>query len=151
MAEALLNRHGQGRFRAFSAGSYPRGEVHSLALRVLRQRGLPDDGLRSRSWDEFAKPGAPVMNFIFTVCDRAAGEVCPVWPGQPMTAHWGMADPGNIEGTEAQRVRARSSWRRTNLKLASFPSWHCPPEELDRMSLKQRLDEIGHNRTGDHR
>ena len=103
IAETLLNRLGQGRFRAFSAGSQPSGQVHPLTLRVLRERGLPTQELRSKSWEEFGRPGAPVMDFIFTVCDKAAGEVCPAWLGRPMTAHWGIQDPVPVEGTEIDR------------------------------------------------
>ncbi len=150
MAEALLNRHGQGRFRAFSAGSYPKGDVHPLALRVLRERGLPIDGLRSKSWDEFAKPGAPVMDLIFTVCDRVAGGVCPVWPGQPMTAHWGISDPAAVEGTEAQRLRVfKRAAQELEARILLFTALRL--EELDRMSLKRRLDEVGHSRAREHR
>ncbi len=145
IAEALLNRHGQGRFRAFSAGSHPKGEVHPLALQVLRERGLPTDGLRSKSWDKFAHSGAPVMDFIFTVCDKAAGEVCPVWPGRPMTAHWGVQDPAAVEGSERERMRV---FQRVACELEArirlFTALRL--EELDRMSLKRRLDQIGRSR-----
>src|ERR1700750_934722 len=106
LAEALLNRSGAGRFRAFSAGSHPRGEVNPDALSLLRSMGLPVEGLRSKSWDEFAAPGAPRFDFIFTVCDNAANEVCPIWPGQPMTAHWGVEDPAAVEGTEEAKRKA---------------------------------------------
>ncbi len=147
VAEALLNRLGQERFRAFSAGSHPKGEVHPLALRVLRERGFPIEGLRSKSWDEFERDGAPAMDFIFTVCDKAAGEACPVWPGKPMTAHWGVADPAAAEGTELERVRVFDQVARdleTRIRLFTA----LRPEELDRTSLKQRLDEIGRSRFG---
>src|SRR5690349_4963736 len=106
MAEALLNYLGKGRFKAFSAGSYPRGSVHPLTLDTLARSHLPIDDLRSKSWDEFAQPGAPQLDFVFTVCDRAAQEVCPMWPGQPMTAHWGVEDPAAVEGTVDQQQRA---------------------------------------------
>jgi arsenate reductase len=106
LAEVLINRWGQGKFKGFSAGSHPKGEVHPLALELLQSRGLPTQGLRSKAWDEFAKPGAPNLHFVFTVCDNAAGEVCPYWPGQPMTAHWGVQDPAAVEGTDAQKRRA---------------------------------------------
>ncbi len=142
IAEALLNRHGQGRFRTFSAGSHPKGEVHPLALRVLRERGLSTAGLRSKSWDEFAGPRAVAMDFIFTVCDKAAGELCPVWPGRPMTAHWGVEDPVAIEGTEMERLRAfELAARKLESRIRLFTALR--PEQLDRMSLKRRLDEIG--------
>jgi len=106
IAEALLNRFGEGRFQAFSAGSHPEGQVHPLALWLLQERGLPTDGLRSKSWDEFAVAGSPSMDLVVTVCDNAAGEVCPVWPGQPMTAHWSFQDPAAVEGTEIERLSA---------------------------------------------
>ena len=106
LAEAMLNKDGGGRFRAFSAGSQPKGEPHSLALQTLRETDYPTEGLRSKSWDEFAGPDAPVMDFVFTVCDDAAGEVCPVWPGRPMTAHWGIEDPSQVQGSDIERERA---------------------------------------------
>ena len=106
LAEAILNDQGQGRFKAFSAGSYPKGTVHPLALALLKREGLPTEGLRSKSWDEFAQPGAPPLDFVFTVCDNAAGEVCPVWPGQPMTGHWGQPDPAAVEGTDLEKTNA---------------------------------------------
>ncbi len=142
MAEALLDGLGHGRFRAFSAGSHPKGEVHPLALRVLRERGLPTDGLHSKGWETFARSGAPVMDFVFTVCDQAAGEVCPLWAGQPITAHWGVQDPAAVEGTERERMRvfervARELEARIRLFIA------LPLGKLDRMSLKGRLEEIG--------
>ena len=105
LAEAVLNNQGQGRFKAFSAGSYPKGTVHPLALALLKREGLPTEGLRSKSWDEFARPGAPPLDFVFTVCDNAAGEVCPVWPGQPMTGHWGQPDPAAVEGTDLEKTK----------------------------------------------
>lgn len=103
LAEALLNKWGVGKFRGFSAGSFPKGAVHPLALELLIQMKLPTEGLRSKSWDEFAQPGAPPLDFIFTVCDNAAGEVCPIWPGHPLTAHWGIDDPAAVEGSDAQK------------------------------------------------
>ncbi len=106
LAESLLNTLGKGKFRAFSAGSFPKGQVHPLALELLRRTNLPAEGFRSKSWDEFATPGAPPIDFIFTVCDNAAGEVCPVWPGKPMSAHWGIADPAAADGTDAEKAFA---------------------------------------------
>src|SRR5580658_3138178 len=104
LAESLVNHWGRGKFRGFSAGSFPKGQVHPMAIELLRQLNLPTTGLRSKSWDEFAAPGAPPLDFIFTVCDNAAGEVCPVWPGKPITAHWGIADPAAVEGTDADKA-----------------------------------------------
>jgi arsenate reductase len=142
LAEAILERLGAGRFRAHSAGSHPKGRVHPLALALLRERGYDTAGLRSKSWDEFAQPGAPALDFVFTVCDDAAAEVCPAWPGRPLTAHWGMPDPAALEGPEDARRRV---FLRTYLELARrielFTS--LPVEALDRLSLKARLDEIG--------
>ena len=106
LAESLLNHHGRGKFRAYSAGSFPKGEVNPLALELLRRLDLPADGLRSKSWDEFAQPGAPELDFIITVCDNAAGEVCPIWPGHPVTAHWGLPDPAAVEGAQAEKLLA---------------------------------------------
>jgi arsenate reductase len=106
LAEALLNRWGQGKFRGYSAGSHPTGKVNPLALAILERHNFPTEGLRSKAWDEFAVPGAPQMDFVFTVCDNAANEVCPVWPGQPMTAHWGVADPAAVEGSELEKIQA---------------------------------------------
>jgi arsenate reductase len=142
MAEALLDRLGQGRFRAYSAGSHPTGQVHPLALRVLDERGLPTSGLRSKSWDEFVGERAPAMDFVFTVCDKAAGEVCPAWPGRPVTAHWGVEDPAGVEGSSIERLRvfervAQTLEARIRLFLA------LRPEHLDQMSLKRQLNEIG--------
>jgi arsenate reductase len=148
IAEALLNHHGQGRFRAFSAGSHPKGEVHPLALRVLHQRGLSTAGLRSKSWEEFARPRAVAMDFIFTVCDKAAGEVCPVWPGRPMTAHWGVEDPAAAEGIEMERLRAfELVARKLESRIRLFIALR--PEQLDTMSLKRQLDEIGRTKDDD--
>ena len=148
IAEALLNHHGQGRFRAFSAGSHPKGEVHPLALRVLHQRGLSTAGLCSKSWEEFARPRAVAMDFIFTVCDKAAGEVCPVWPGRPMTAHWGVEDPAAAEGIEMERLRAfELVARKLESRIRLFIALR--PEQLDTMSLKRQLDEIGRTKDDD--
>ena len=143
MAEGLLNHLGNGRFRAFSAGSHPKGEVHPMALSTLAEWHLPITGFRSKSWDEFAKPDAPKLDFVFTVCDNAAAEVCPVWPGQPMTAHWGAQDPAAVEGTlEQQRAAflavAVVLKRRIELMLA------LPINRLDTLSLQHKLDDIGH-------
>ena len=142
LAEGLLNALGGGRFKAWSAGSQPRGEVNPFALAELRRLGLPADGYRSKSWDEFAAPGAPAMDFIFTVCDQAAGEACPYWPGRPMTAHWGLPDPAAVEGDDAERARAFRDTavalkRRIELMLA------LPLDTLDAMSLQGRLAHIG--------
>ena len=142
LAEAFLNAEGKGRFRAFSAGSFPKGEVNPLALALLKQIGLPADGLRSKSWDEFAKPGAPQMDFVFTVCDQAAGETCPFWPGQPVTAHWGVPDPAAVEGSEATRMLAfREAFRALERRIKIFTS--LPIEKLDRMALTGQVRAIG--------
>lgn len=144
LGEAILNhliRHG-GRFRAWSAGSHPKGAVHPTALRLLADHGVPTAELRSKSWDEFAARGAPRMDFVFTVCDQAAGEVCPVWPGQPMTAHWGMPDPVAAQGDEAARLRAfRDTFLQLRRRIELFAS--LPIDKLDRLSLQSRLREIG--------
>ncbi len=142
LAEALLRHWGQGRFLAFSAGSHPKGEVHPLALEVLRSRQLPTEGLRSKGWDEFAVPEAPRLDFVFTVCDSAAAEVCPVWPGQPVTAHWGLPDPAAVTGDHAQRLRAfrhTCLWLESRIKL--FVA--LPTRQLQRLQMTQRLREIG--------
>jgi protein-tyrosine-phosphatase len=142
MAEAILNRAGQGRFRAFSAGSEPKGEVHPYTLDLLKKLNHPTEGLRSKSWDEFAQPGAPDLDFVFTVCDSAAAETCPVWPGQPMTAHWGVPDPAAAEGSEAERRLAFSeAYRMLANRIEVFVS--LPLASLDRMTLQRRLREIG--------
>jgi protein-tyrosine-phosphatase len=146
IAEALLNYWGRGRFQGFSAGSHPKGEVHPLALDVLRRNGIPTRDPRSKSWDEFATPDAPRLDFVFTVCDRAAEEVCPIWPGQPMTAHWGIHDPAAAEGTDEQKARAfNTAFRELDARLKIFTSLRL--EALDRLSLQRQLDEIG--RVGD--
>lgn len=142
MAEAILGRIAGGRFRAFSAGSHPRGEVHPFTLDLLRKEGLPINGLRSKNWDEFTAPGAPEMDFVFTVCDTIAGEKCPVWAGWPMTAHWGVPDPVAVEGTEAERRFAfADAYRMLSRRIGIFAN--LPVEALDRMSLQRRLDSIG--------
>ena len=141
MAEVLLNHLGRGRFQAFSAGSHPRGMVHPLALDTLARGQLPIDGRRSKSWDEFAQPGAPELHFVFTVCDRAAREVCPLWPGQPMTAHWGVEDPAAVEGTVDQQQRAfMTAFRALDARLRLFVN--LPITSLDRLALQRQLDSI---------
>lgn len=140
LAEALLNRDGQGRFRAFSAGSHPKGDVHPMALELLNSLDFPTDGLRSKSWDEFAEAGAPAFDFIFTVCDNAAGESCPVWLGHPMTAHWGIEDPAAVEGP-GQRQAFLTALRYLQNRIALF--LNLPIESLDQMAMKRRLREIG--------
>jgi protein-tyrosine-phosphatase len=148
MAEALLNTLGRDRFRAFSAGSHPRGEVHPLALEMLGRAAISTNGLRSKSWDEFARPGAPQLDFVFTVCDNAAREVCPVWPGQPMTAHWGLEDPAAVAGTPEEQTRAFTlAFRALEARLRIFTSLRT--EALDRLSLQRELDKIGTVRVPD--
>jgi protein-tyrosine-phosphatase len=145
LAEAILNREGRGRFRAFSAGSHPKGRVHAYALDLLRRMNHPVESLRSKSWDEFAQAGAPALDFAFTVCDNAAGEVCPVWPGQPMTAHWGLPDPAAVEGSEAvKRAAFADTYRLLSNRISIFVS--LPLASLDKLSLQRRLDEIGRAR-----
>ncbi|MCX7644310.1 MAG: arsenate reductase ArsC [Rhodobacteraceae bacterium] len=142
LAEAILNREGQGRFRAFSAGSHPKPEPHPMALTILRNLGFDTSFARSKSWDEFAAPGAPEMDFVITVCDSAAGEVCPVWPGQPVTAHWGMPDPAAVEGSEAERHLAfAETFKLLNRRIGIFAS--LPMASLDRLALTRRVREIG--------
>ncbi|MFO0997307.1 MAG: arsenate reductase ArsC [Alphaproteobacteria bacterium] len=142
MAEALLNHWGRGRFKAHSAGSYPKPEPNPLALAQLREAALPVDGLSSKSWDVFARADAPKMDFVFTVCDAAANEPCPVWPGQPMTAHWGLADPAAAEGPEVERRAAfRKAFRELENRIKLFTS--LPIKSLDSMSLKRAVDRIG--------
>ena len=144
IAEAILNREGQGRFRAFSAGSQPRGEVHPFALQLLRNANHDVTFARSKSWEEFAAPDAPTMHFVFTVCDNAANEACPVWPGQPMTAHWGVPDPAVVEGTDAEKHFAfADTYRMLNNRISIFTA--LPLASLDRLALQKRLDEIGRN------
>ena len=142
LGEGILNHLGRGRFRAFSAGSQPKGVVNPFALEELRRAGLPAEGFRSKSWDEFAKPGAPEMDFIFTVCDNAANEVCPVWIGHPMTAHWGVEDPAAVEGTdEAKRFAFRKAATALRRRIDLFLS--LPLASLDRLALQGRLTSIG--------
>ncbi len=142
LAEAILHFLGKGRFRAYSAGSHPKGEVHRFALELLQKNRLPVAELRSKSWDEFAAPGAPHLDFVFTVCDNAAGEACPVWPGQPMTAHWGIEDPGAVEGSDEEMRRAFSTaFRLLQRRISLFIN--LPFGKLDAMAMKRELDGIG--------
>ena len=142
IAECVLAREGAGRFRAFSAGSQPKGEVHPYALDILRLRNYPTSELRSKSWDEFARPDAPRMDFVFTVCDNAAEEVCPVWPGQPMTAHWGVPDPAAAVGTEAvKRAAFAETVKLMTNRISVFVN--LPLDSLDRLTLQKRMREIG--------
>ncbi|MBS1240511.1 MAG: low molecular weight phosphotyrosine phosphatase family protein [Proteobacteria bacterium] len=140
LGEALIGKLGGGRFRGYSAGSMPKGAVHPMALDVLRGMGFETEGLRSKSWSEFAAPGAPQMDFIITVCDNAAGETCPVWPGMPMTAHWGVEDPAAVEG-EGQRHAFLETLRQLRRRIELFLA--LPLESIDRMSLANRLGDIG--------
>lgn len=145
LAEAILNRAGAGRFRAFSAGSQPKGDVHPYALEILKSLGHDTSFARSKSWEEFAAPDAPSMNFVFTVCDNAAMEACPVWPGQPMTAHWGVPDPAAAEGTEAEKHLAfAEAYRMLNNRISLFIN--LPMKTIDNLALQQRLHEIGRDR-----
>lgn len=142
LAEALINRWGNGRFRGFSAGSHPKGAVHPIALKLLQDFKFPTEQLRSKSWDEFAGPAAPALDFIITVCDNAAGEVCPYWPGQPMTAHWGVPDPAAVEGTDAEKWRAfNTAFKSLESRIKILVS--LPLASLDRTNIKQQLDSIG--------
>ncbi len=142
LAEALLNHHGAGRFRAHSAGSHPTGKVNPFALELLRRNHLPAEGLRSKSWDEFAAPGAPALDFVFTVCDQAAGEACPFWPGQPMTAHWGVQDPAAVQGSDEDKRRAfLDAFRTLGTRVRLFASLR--PELLERTALQAKVKEIG--------
>jgi protein-tyrosine-phosphatase len=142
IAEALINQRGLGNFKGFSAGSHPKGRVHPIALELLQRMNVPTQGLRSKSWDEFAVPGAPPLDFVFTVCDNAAGEVCPYWPGQPVTAHWGVADPAAVEGSGTEKwVAFRDAFRLLDNRIKIFTS--LPLDSLDRIRLKERLDAIG--------
>jgi protein-tyrosine-phosphatase len=142
IAECVMNRLGAGKFKAYSAGSQPSGKVHPYALEMLQRLNYDTSGLRSKSWEEFARPGAPQLNFVFTVCDDAADEVCPVWPGQPMTAHWGLADPSRAEGTEAERRYAFADTHRMLYQRISIFT-NLPLASLDKLSLQRRLDDIG--------
>jgi protein-tyrosine-phosphatase len=142
MAEAILNRLGRGTFTAFSAGSHPKGRVHPQALALLKRLNHPIEGLRSKSWDELARPDAPMMDFVFTVCDDAAGEVCPIWPGQPMTAHWGIGDPAAVQGSDPEIALAfADAYRQLDNRISIFTS--LPIKSIDRLALQRRLDEIG--------
>jgi protein-tyrosine-phosphatase len=142
LAEAYLNSAGPGRFTAYSAGSHPGGKVNPIALELLAKNGIATDGLRSKSWDEFARPGAPELDMIFTVCDNAAGEQCPVWPGKPVTAHWGVADPAAVSGSHEEK---RTAFQRAFAELSARIKLliALPLDKLDRLALKGRLDEIG--------
>jgi arsenate reductase (thioredoxin) len=143
IAEAILNRSGQGSFRAYSAGSQPKGEVNPNTIKLLRGLGYDTSRFRSKSWSEFATPDAPSLDFVFTVCDNAAGEACPVWPGKPMTAHWGVPDPAEAEGTDAQiAVAFQDAYRMLIRRIELFTA--LPIEKLDQMTLRSRLQEIGH-------
>jgi arsenate reductase len=142
LAESLVNHWGRGRFRGYSAGSHPRGTVHPITFELLEKLNLPTAGLRSKSWEEFAAPGAPALDFVFTVCDNAAAETCPIWPGQPMSAHWGVPDPAAVEGAEADRWNAfRAAFRTLENRIRIFTS--LPLASLDRIRLQDQLDAIG--------
>ena len=149
LAESLLNTLGTGKFRAFSAGSFPKGQVHPMALEVLKRTNLPAEGFRSKSWDEFAAPGAPPIDFILTVCDNAAGEVCPVWPGKPMTAHWGITDPAAVEGVDVEKAAAfRKAFQEIETRIKLFTA--LPIGYLDNVTLKAKLREIGNSEGATH-
>ena len=142
LAEAILNKDGRGRFRAYSAGSQPKGTVNPVALHLLQRLEYPTAGLRSKSWQEFARPGAPVMDFVFTVCDNAAGEACPIWPGQPMTAHWGIEDPAAVQGSEAEKEAAFiEAHRFLKNRIGAFIN--LPLKSVDALALGPKLREIG--------
>jgi arsenate reductase len=142
LAEVILNHVGKGRFKAYSAGSHPNGQVNSYALKYLQQQGLPTEGLRSKSWDEFASPDAPQFDFIITVCDNAAGEVCPVWPGKPTTGHWGIEDPASVQGSDADKLAAFShAFALMNRRISLFIS--LPDEKLQAQAIRQELNQIG--------
>lgn len=143
LAEAILNHNGHGQFHAFSAGSHPTGVVNPYALELLKKHNLPVADLRSKSWDEFAQPGAPNIDFVFTVCDNAAGEACPVWPGTPITAHWGIADPAAAEGSDDDKRKAFvTAYTQLHRRIALFLS--LPLDKLNKLKLQQELDAIGH-------
>lgn len=144
VAEAILNQQGMGRFRAFSAGSYPKGQVHPAAIKLLQELDYDTGEFRSKSWDEFAAPGAPKLDFVFTVCDNAAGETCPSWPGQPMTAHWGVEDPAAVEG-EGQDEAFWNAYQQLQRRIQLFLA--LPIDDIDELSLQNRLKDIG--RTAD--
>jgi len=142
LAECILNRSGQGRFKGYSAGSHPTGQVNPNAINLLKSLNHPVDGLRSKDWLEFAESDAPSMGFVFTVCDQAAGEVCPIWPGQPMSAHWGLPDPAAVEGTDAEIAAAfAETYRMMNARLEAFIN--LPLKSLDRLTLQKQLDDMG--------
>jgi arsenate reductase (thioredoxin) len=142
LAESLMNRRGRGKFRAFSAGSHPKGQVHPIALELLQKMKMSTAGLRSKSWEEFAVPGAPTLDYVFTVCDNAAAEVCPYWPGQPMTAHWGIPDPAAVEGTDLEKwVAFRTAFKLLDNRIKIFTS--LPLASLDRIKLQEQLESIG--------
>jgi protein-tyrosine-phosphatase len=142
MAEAIMNHLGRENFRAFSAGSHPSGQVNPFALMQLKKAGLATEGYRSKAWDEFAQPDAPQMDFVFTVCDNAAGEMCPVWPGQPMTAHWGVPDPAAAEGSDEEKLKVFSAvYGQLLNRIRMFLS--LPLAKIDRMGLQKKLDDIG--------
>lgn len=146
MGEVLINRWGGDRFVGFSAGSFPKGQVNPLTLQLLQHLQLSTEGLRSKSWDEFARPDAPELDFVFTVCDQAAGEVCPVWPGQPVTAHWGMQDPAATEGSNAERLAVFNRvFRELEGRIKIFCS--LPLRSLDRVRIKEHVDEIGRTKS----
>ncbi|NSL72434.1 ArsR family transcriptional regulator [Hyphomicrobium sulfonivorans] len=142
MGEAITNRVGGGKFKGFSAGSMPKGAVHPLTLKLLNQLNYDTNALRSKAWDEFSVPGAPQLDFVFTVCDNAANETCPIWPGQPMSAHWGVPDPAAVEGTDTEKALAfAETYRMLSSRISIFTS--LPLASLDKLSLQRRLDEIG--------
>jgi arsenate reductase (thioredoxin) len=142
LAESILRKDGAARFTAFSAGSHPKRKVNPFALKALHAYGYPTDGFRSKGWEEFSAPGAPKMDFVFTVCDTAAGEACPIWPGQPMTAHWGIEDPAAVQGSDIEKERAfNTAFRYLKNRISIFTS--LPLRRLDKLTLKARLREIG--------
>ena len=142
LAEILIEHWGKGRFKGYSAGSFPKGAVHPRALDLLAKAHLDTSRLRRKSWNEFAKPGAPVLDFVFTVCDQAAGEVCPVWPGNPVIAHWGIPDPAAVQGTDAEQRRAfRDAYVALENRVKLFVT--LPVDKLDRMAIQRNVDEIG--------
>jgi arsenate reductase len=150
LAESILRQGGAGRFAAFSAGSHPKGAVNPFALKTLEAYGHPTDGLRSKSWDEFATPDAPKMDFVFTVCDSAAGEACPVWPGQPITAHWGIEDPAAVEGTDLEKERAfNQAFRFLRNRISQFAA--LPIKSLDKLTLTNHLRDIAASEGATHR
>ena len=145
LAEFLIEHWGKGRFNGYSAGSFPKGAVHPLALEELERHHLRTSGLRSKSWSEFARPGAPVTDFVLTVCDQATGEACPVWPGNPVTAHWGVSDPAAVDGTEGEQQKAfRAAYLAVENRIKLFTA--LPIDRLDRLAIKRQVDEIGHLR-----